>query len=137
MGDSVKRLAVLGSTGSIGRQTLQVVRRLSSRFRVVALTAGHNAVLLTEQIGEFRPKFVHCASENAGRLPAGGPKVLSPEEIASLDEVDCVVVAISGGAALAATLAAVRAGKEAGAGWNFIGGVLPFAGMERFAAARG
>ncbi len=109
MGDSVKRLAVLGSTGSIGRQTLQVVRRLSSRFRVVALTAGRNAALLTEQITEFHPKYAHCASEDAGRLAA---EVLSPEEIASHDDVDCVVVAISGNAALAATLAAVRAGKE-------------------------
>ncbi|MEE8354161.1 MAG: 1-deoxy-D-xylulose-5-phosphate reductoisomerase [Dehalococcoidales bacterium] len=112
MGDSVKRLAVLGSTGSIGRQTLQVVRRLSSRFRVVALTAGRNAVLLAEQIGEFRPEFVHCTAEDAGRFPAGGPKVLSPEEIAGHDDVDCVVIAVSGSAALAATLAAVRAGKE-------------------------
>ena len=112
MGDSVKRLAVLGSTGSIGRQTLQVVRRLSSRFRVVALTAGRNAGLLTEQINEFRPRYAHCAAEDAGRFAAGGPKVLSPEEIASHDDVDCVVIAVSGNAALAATLAAVRAGKE-------------------------
>ncbi len=112
MGDSVKRLAVLGSTGSIGRQTLQVVRRLSSRFRVVALTAGSNVALLSEQTAEFRPSYVHCASSDVGRQPGGGPKVLSPEEIVGLDEVDCVLIAISGNAALAATLAAVRAGKE-------------------------
>jgi len=112
MGDSVKRLAVLGSTGSIGRQTLQVVRRLSSRFRVVALTAGRNAALLTEQVTEFRPKYAHCASKDAGQPVTGGTKVLSPEEIAGHDDVDCVVIAVSGNAGLAATLAAVRAGKE-------------------------
>ncbi len=112
MGDSVKRLAVLGSTGSIGRQTLQVVRRLSSRFRVVALTAGRNAALLTEQIQEFRPSYAHCAAAGAGWKPADGTKLLSPEEIAGHDDVDCVVIAVSGNAALAATLAAVRAGKE-------------------------
>ncbi len=111
MGDSVKRLAVLGSTGSIGRQTLQVVRRLSSRFRVVALTAGSNVALLSKQTDEFRPSYVHCASSDIGRQPPGEPKTLSPEEIAALNEVDCVLIAISGNAALTATLAAVRAGK--------------------------
>lgn len=80
---------------------------MPSRFRVVALTAGRNAGLLAEQITEFSPKYAHC-TEDTDRLAV---KVLSPEEIAGHDEVDCVVIAISGNAALKATLAAVRAGK--------------------------
>ncbi|MCJ7811166.1 MAG: 1-deoxy-D-xylulose-5-phosphate reductoisomerase, partial [Dehalococcoidia bacterium] len=52
------RLAVLGSTGSIGRQTLEVVRDLRPRFRVVALAAGHNVTLLEEQAKEFSPQLL-------------------------------------------------------------------------------
>ncbi len=59
MGGTVKRLAVLGSTGSIGQQTLQVVRALPNRFRIVGLTAGKNVDLLERQIKEFKPKFVY------------------------------------------------------------------------------
>lgn len=58
MGDSVKRLAVLGSTGSIGRQTLDVVRAFPDKLRVVALAAGKNVNLLASQISEFHPRLV-------------------------------------------------------------------------------
>ena len=109
MGNTVKRLAILGSTGSIGRQTLQVVRNLSSRFRVVALTAGQNIDLLSGQIEEFRPSFVHCQAED---ITSTGFEHLSPEEIARHTEVDIVVVATSGKAGLTAVLSAVRAGKD-------------------------
>ncbi len=58
MGNGVKRLAVLGSTGSIGQQTLDVVRDLPDRFRIVGLAAGKNTNLLAKDIGEFRPEVV-------------------------------------------------------------------------------
>jgi len=57
MVNSIKKLAILGSTGSIGRQTLQVVRNLAGRFRVVGLAAGQNLELLSEQIAEFQPNI--------------------------------------------------------------------------------
>ena len=58
MAAKVKRLVVLGSTGSIGRQTLDIVRALPERFRIVGLAAGKNLDLLAEQVREFRPEFV-------------------------------------------------------------------------------
>jgi len=114
MGNVVKRIAVLGSTGSIGKQTLDVVRALPRRLRIVGLAAGRNIALLARQIDEFKPRFVHCAaSQNIpAQLPAGDYGLLSLEEIASHSEVDIVVIAISGNSGLSPTLAAVRAGKR-------------------------
>ena len=112
MGNSITKLAVLGSTGSIGRQTLQVVRNLAGRFRVVGLAAGQNLELLSEQIAEFKPEFIyHQPVENA-KLITHNCKMLSMEEIAAHPDVDMVIVATSGKAGLAATLAAVKAGKK-------------------------
>ena len=64
MGNPVKQLAVLGSTGSIGRQTLEVVRALPDSFRIIGLAAGGNIDLLAEQIKEFQPEFVYYSSAN-------------------------------------------------------------------------
>jgi 1-deoxy-D-xylulose-5-phosphate reductoisomerase len=112
MGDTVKRLAVLGSTGSIGRQTLEVVRALPDRFRIVGLAVGRNTKLLAEQIEEFRPDFIYHQDKGGQTLKTStGYKLLSLEEIACHPDVDTVVVATSGKAGLKATLAAVRAGK--------------------------
>ena len=108
MGDTVRRLAVLGSTGSIGRQTLQVARSFPSRFRVAALTAGQNLELLEQQVQEFEPAFVYCQAERS----VGGARYLFPEDIARHMDVDLVVVATSGRVGLPATLAAVEAGKD-------------------------
>ena len=112
MGSSVKRLAILGSTGSIGRQTLQVVRSLPSRFRVVALAAGQNTDLLAQQIDEFRPDFAHCQTGPPPARPTAAFQCLSPEEIARRSDVDMVVIATSGKAGLLPTLSAVTAGKD-------------------------
>ena len=59
MGADAKQIAVLGSTGSVGRQTLDVVRALADRFHVVGLGAGKNARLLSRQVEEFHPRFVY------------------------------------------------------------------------------
>jgi len=59
-----RRIAVLGSTGSIGRQALDVIRQLPDRFEVVALAAGRNADLLAEQVAEFRPMYVTAEAES-------------------------------------------------------------------------
>jgi 1-deoxy-D-xylulose-5-phosphate reductoisomerase len=110
MTDTIKQIAVLGSTGSIGRQTLDVVRNLSPRFNVVALAAGQNLDLLTQQINEFGPRYVYCEVEDG--LNNTGCEPLSLEEIASHEQVDTVVIATSGKSGLLATLAAAQAGKN-------------------------
>ena len=115
MSNVVKRLAVLGSTGSIGRQTLDVVRALPHRFRVVGLAAGSNVDLLGEQIKEFKPDFVCCSAINKGadaHLAKMDFELLPLEDMARHPQVDTVVIAASGKAGLSPTLAAVKAGKN-------------------------
>ena len=107
---SVKRLAVLGSTGSIGRQTLDVVRAFPDRFRVVALACGNNFPLLVKQAAEFQPKLV-CAAGAREKRRVAGAETGTLEELARHPDVDIVVVATAGKAGLAPTLAAIRARK--------------------------
>ena len=108
MASELKRLAVLGSTGSIGRQTLEVVRALPGRFRVVGLAAGSNLDLLTGQVDEFRPRFVSYTTP--GKTPSGC-ELITLEEMAAHPGVDLVVIATAGTAGLGALLAAAAAGK--------------------------
>ena len=110
MGD-LKRLAVLGSTGSIGQQTLQVVRALPNQFRIIGLAAADNIDLFQQQITEFKPDFIYFLAEES-RLANVGSEFLALDDIAAHPEVDMVVVATSGKAGLSPTLAAVRAGKK-------------------------
>jgi 1-deoxy-D-xylulose-5-phosphate reductoisomerase len=106
----MRGVAVLGSTGSIGRSTLAVLGRQREHFRVVALTAGRNASLLDLQRSEWTPEFAGLAeATGASRLPSG-PAVLI--EAATHPSVDIVVNAVVGAAGLDATLAALRAGKR-------------------------
>jgi len=111
MSKTVKRIAVLGSTGSIGQQTLEVVRALPHRFQVIGLAAGKNTALLARQIDEFKPDFVYRQDESTC-LADTKYETLSLEEIACHPEVDTVVIATSGKAGLSPTLAAVKAGKN-------------------------
>jgi len=104
----VKKIAILGSTGSIGQQTLDVIRALPDELKVLALTGSKNLELLERQIKEFQPKMF-CSSVKPD-IGYGG-EFLSVEEIASHPEVDLVVVATAGKAGLNPTLAALRAGK--------------------------
>ncbi len=106
----VRRLAVLGSTGSVGTQTLDVVRAFPDRFDIVGLAAGRNLELLQEQIAEFDPEYVLC--EDASALPSLDAKpCASLEDMASLPQVDIVMVATVGAAGLRPTLQALEAGK--------------------------
>jgi 1-deoxy-D-xylulose-5-phosphate reductoisomerase len=112
-----KRISLLGSTGSIGRQTLDIVRALPEHFNVIGLAAGRNIELFTRQVEEFRPRYVSLAPAENGeaarrRLTARGCEFLSLEEMACLPGADTVVVATSGTAALGATLAAARTGRQ-------------------------
>ncbi len=104
-------VAILGSTGSIGRSTLEVLRRHPERFHLVALTAGCNAELLADQVEKWKPDYAGLADGvgNDKGFPAGAG-VLT--EAATLADADIVVNAVVGAAGLAATLAALRAGKR-------------------------
>jgi 1-deoxy-D-xylulose-5-phosphate reductoisomerase len=110
---AVNRLAILGSTGSIGRQTLQIVRNLPERLQVIALAAGQNLTLLVEQTAEFKPRYVYYQRGPQYRIPDCSADFISMEEMAIIPDVDTVVIATSGRAGLFATLAAVKAGKNA------------------------
>jgi len=113
MGSSVKQIAVLGSTGSIGQQTLEVVRALPHRFHIVGLAAGKNTGLLAKQINEFKPRLVYFhGKETQTHLASAEYEFLPLEDIARHPQVDTVVIATSGKAGLAPTLAAVKAGKR-------------------------
>lgn len=104
-------IALLGSTGSIGQQTLDVIRSLDDRFRIVSLAAGHRTEELSAQIQEFRPSVVVCS----GSLEIDGQRVLpSPDgliDAVTHPDVDIVVCATSGHDAIPATFAALEAGK--------------------------
>ena len=114
----MKRIAVLGSTGSIGTQTLDVCRRLG--YEIVALAAGSNAELLEKQAREFSPKLVAAADENAAMrlsiaLSGTGITVLGGERAvleAAAAECDIVLNAVTGIAGLRPTIAAVEAGND-------------------------
>lgn len=95
-----KRIAILGSTGSIGLNTLRVVDRCPKLFKVVALTAYNNKELLDAQVAKYKPKYVVLGNTEEGLV-----------EIASSASVDIVVIAIRGAAALKPFMAAARAGK--------------------------
>ena len=112
----MKGLAILGSTGSIGRQTLEVVRDLRPRFRVVALAAGHNVTLLEEQAREFSPQLLWANREADYLHQKTASGIISArwtpmEEMVIHSDVDIVVVSTVGKAGLLPTLAAVGAGK--------------------------
>src|SRR4030066_1702238 len=109
MSKTIKKLAVIGSTGSIGQQVLDIVRDFPDKFRIIGLAGGKNFSLLSEQISQFHPKIVYSAHKF--NLP-GDTKFSSMEEIATHPEVNMVVVATSGKIGLTPTLAAIRSGKK-------------------------
>lgn len=116
----MKRIAILGSTGSIGTQTLDVVREHADEYEAYALTAGHNAELLIAQAREFHPEVVVIADESRyetvrealADLPIkvwAGAEAIG--DAASLPDVDVVVTAMVGFAGLRPTVAAIEVGK--------------------------
>ena len=125
----MKAISVLGSTGSIGTQTLEIAREFPDQFRVVALTAGRNLPLLVEQIAEHQPEVVALADADllpelrarlealeANQTPKVRPQLVGGREglneAAAWESADLVVTGIVGCAGLLPTLAAVRAGKD-------------------------
>jgi 1-deoxy-D-xylulose-5-phosphate reductoisomerase len=120
MSDSNRIIALLGSTGSIGRSTLEVVRHSQGAFRIAALTAHRNFELLCQQAREFQPRFVVATDgPEADRfdwscLPPGTELLRGSQGVAqvvALSEVDVVVAAVVGSAGLQGTWSALEAGK--------------------------
>ncbi len=122
----MKRIAILGSTGSIGRSTLSVVESYPDRFQIVALAAGQNLEAAYEQVIRWKPRIISVAAEEHANILRDRLKAIGKSQInvvngppgnikvATHPEVDFVVSAIVGVAGLEATYEAVRAGKTVG-----------------------
>jgi 1-deoxy-D-xylulose-5-phosphate reductoisomerase len=116
----MKQLAVLGSTGSIGVNTLDIVRQFPERFKVIGLSAGQNTRLLKQQILEFRPKIISVLNKELSTVLGRELAPLTMEilhgvegliRVATHPEVDQVVSALVGAVGLIPTLSAIKTGK--------------------------
>ena len=103
-----RKISILGSTGSIGKQALEVIEKLNDKFEIIALTAGSNINLLNQQIEKFKPKYAFANDLTQIK----GAKVLSLEEICSNQENDIILVAVSGKIGLRPTLTAIKNGID-------------------------
>jgi len=109
----LKGLSILGSTGSVGRQTLDIVRNFPDRFKVITLGANTNHETLAQQIREFKPRYV--SYNTLGGEPAELSENVSRKslnDVATADGVDVVVAATTGDVALRSTFNAIKAGKD-------------------------
>ncbi|MFA5073112.1 MAG: 1-deoxy-D-xylulose-5-phosphate reductoisomerase [Nitrospirota bacterium] len=117
----MKKISILGSTGSIGQSTLSVVEKFHDRFQVVALAAGNNIELLEKQIRQIRPAIAATVTESSAetlrkRCSDLDVRIVSGIEgmiqVAAFEETDLTVSAIVGTAGLVPTMAAIKAGKD-------------------------
>lgn len=103
-----RKISILGSTGSIGRQALEVIEKLSDKFEIVALSGGSNVDLLNEQISKFKPKYAYASK----------PELIVGAEFKTLEEIcadknnDIILVAVSGKIGLKPTLTAINNGID-------------------------
>lgn len=103
-----RRISILGSTGSIGRQALEVIEKLVDKFEIIALAGGSNIDLLNEQIAKFKPKYAYSSK----------PQLLQGAEYRTLDEIcsdktnDIILVAVSGKIGLRPTITAINNGID-------------------------
>src|SRR4030042_704801 len=109
MSNTIKKIAVIGSTGSIGQQSLDIIKDFPEKFRIVGLAGGKNTSLLVKQISQFQPKLAYSSLKFD--LP-DKTKFSSMEEMATHPDVEIVIIATSGKTGLAPTLAAIRSGKK-------------------------
>lgn len=103
-----RKISILGSTGSIGRQALEVIERLGDKFEIIALTAGSNVDLLNEQIQKFKPKYAYA--DDKSKIIGAEYKTL--DEICSDKNNDIILVAVSGRIGLKPTITAIKNGID-------------------------
>lgn len=117
----MRNISILGSTGSIGTQTLEVVNQYKDDLNVVAMSCGHNIKLFEEQVRKFKPELISCADEKDAadlktKLADLDVKIICGREglieVATKDNADVVVTAVVGMMGVEPTIAAINAGKE-------------------------
>ena len=116
MNSNKRKISIIGSTGSIGRQALEVIEKLQDKFEIIALTGGANVELLREQALKFNPKYVCVGNSKGEKLDIAGIKTLygqeGLEEICSNKENDIILVSVSGKVGLRPTLTAIDNGID-------------------------
>lgn len=116
MNSNKRKISIIGSTGSIGRQALEVIEKLQDKFEIIALTGGANVELLREQALKFKPKYVCVGNSKGEKLAIAGVKTLygqeGLEEICSIKENDIILVSVSGKVGLRPTLTAIDNGID-------------------------
>lgn len=116
MNSNKRKISIIGSTGSIGRQALEVIEKLQDKFEIIALTGGANVELLREQALKFKPKYVCVGNSKGEKLDIAGGKTLygqeGLEEICSIKENDIILVSVSGKVGLRPTLTAIDNGID-------------------------
>ncbi len=116
MNSNKRKISIIGSTGSIGRQALEVIEKLQDKFEIIALTGGANVELLREQALKFKPKYVCVGNSKGEKLDITGVKTLygqeGLEEICSIKENDIILVSVSGKVGLRPTLTAIDNGID-------------------------
>lgn len=116
MNSNKRKISIIGSTGSIGRQALEVIEKLQDKFEIIALTGGANVELLREQALKFNPKYVCVGNSKGEKLDIAGVKTLygqeGLEEICSNKENDIILVSVSGKVGLRPTLTAIDNGID-------------------------
>lgn len=116
MNSNKRKISIIGSTGSIGRQALEVIETLQDKFEIIALTGGANVELLREQALKFKPKYVCVGNSKGEKLDIAGVKTLygqeGLEEICSNKENDIILVSVSGKVGLRPTLTAIDNGID-------------------------
>ena len=111
----MKKIALIGSTGSIGKQTLSVVRRHSDKFKIVSLAAGNNVGEFLNQVNEFKPAVATCAKDvDTALLPSGTEYFFGENAFknAIISDADIVVVSLVGFKGILAVLDAIEKGKD-------------------------
>lgn len=116
MNSNKRKISIIGSTGSIGRQALEVIEKLQDKFEIIALTGGANVELLREQALKFKPKYVCVGNSKGEKLDIAGVKTFygqeGLEEICSIKENDIILVSVSGKVGLRPTLTAIDNGID-------------------------